>query len=133
MKLLVAILLQTAAFGGCLSIDSLVINTPACVSGTCQTGPGIITPEQIKLAMSYTFLVTGHNTCKVKAPVKGSWFVEVAFYDKDGVRLDISSFYVVSLAPEEKFRHLFEVPSSALIVGPVASAKVRSIIESPLF
>lgn len=129
MKLL--FFLALPALGGCLTVDSVTVTSPACASGTCQTGPGITSPQQLQAAMSYQFRVEAHNSCKTKAPMKGSWLVEVSFYDGTETRIGISTFYVGSLLPAEKVRYVFQVPGGVLATGTPATVRVRSIVESP--
>ncbi len=95
-------------------------------------GPGVIGPAEMKALMFPSFLVIGHNSCKTKAPLKGAYVVELAFYDKEEFRTAVATFYVASLESGEKFKHAYEVPGDARILGPVVSIRVRSIMESPV-
>lgn len=86
----------------------------------------------MKALMFPSFIATGHNSCKTKQPLKGSYIVELAFYDKDGFRTSIATLGVGSLDPGEKFKHAYQIPDDARILGPVVSIRVRSITETTL-
>lgn len=93
-------------------------------------GPGVVGELEMRAMLLPQFQVVGHNTCAVKQPLKGSFTVEVAFYNKDGFRIGVGAFYVASLDGSEKFKHSFDIPYDVRVNGPVASIKVRSIAET---
>lgn len=134
-KIIIFILAAAPAFGGCLVIDTATIMaTPVCVTGTCETGPGITIGAQFKMMLVPHFEVTGHNSCKATAPISQSdllvFDVTVAFYDKDGFRTGLGHLYVAKLEAGEKFKHAYEIPDDANVLGPVVTVKVQSIRES---
>lgn len=133
MKTLWLALFAAPAFAGCLTIDTITIMPPpACASGTCDTGPGVVTAAGLKAMMVPRFEFTGHNSCKTAQPVSPYLIfdVEVAFYDKEGFRTGVGHFYVGKVDAGEKVRHAFEIPDDATVLGTVTSVKVKLIIET---
>lgn len=98
-------------FGSCLSIDTIT---------------SVKTKEGWK-----GYQVLGHNSCKTKQPVKDGmyWSVDVGLYDKDGARIGLDSFVVMSLETGEKLKHVFPIPYGVEVNGETVVIKVRGITE----
>lgn len=111
----------------CLVIDSVVVREAACASGSCSTGPGVVTGEEFKRALLGGVEITGHNSCSSKQPTRLSlnvWSVNLSFYDKNDFRIALANITVASLDPGEKFRHSYALPDDGTAA---VSAKVKEV------
>src|ERR1039457_660703 len=96
----------------CLVVDSIVMMKPACASGNCALGPGVVTGVELKAAMIPGFEIKGNNASYKKKTGHSSTqsAITIAFYDKEGYRIGVGNLYVGPLDPAEKFSHTYEVP-----------------------